>query len=101
MTVVGVLVLSLIFTTCLQTSNNVQAQAQPNAASPKSAIEELNVKMAQLLSSNKPEDLATLAYIWGFPLVSMERQFNLVTNPNVPPGVGRGPANTHWHVRRT
>jgi hypothetical protein len=24
----------------------------------------------------------------------MERQFNFVTNPNVPPGVGRGPANT-------
>jgi hypothetical protein len=24
----------------------------------------------------------------------MERQFNFVTSPNVPPGVGRGPANT-------
>jgi hypothetical protein len=24
----------------------------------------------------------------------MERQFNYVTNPNVPPGPGRGPVNT-------
>jgi hypothetical protein len=24
----------------------------------------------------------------------MERQFNFVTSPNVPPGIGRGPANT-------
>jgi hypothetical protein len=53
----------------------------------------LDIKMAQLSSSNKTEDIATLAYIWGFPLVTMERQFNFVTNPNVPPGLGRGPAN--------
>jgi hypothetical protein len=50
--------------------------------------------MAQFSSSNKPEDIATLAYIWGFPLVTTERQFNFVTSPNVPPGIGRGPANT-------
>jgi DNA sulfur modification protein DndE len=92
--VLGVLVFSLMFTTCLQTSNNVQAQAQPNSTSSRSAIEELNVKMAQISSSNKPEDIATLAYIWGFPLVSMERQFNFVTSVNTPPGVGRGPANS-------
>ena len=49
--------------------------------------------MAQISSSNKPEDIATLAYIWGFPLITMQRQFNFVTSPNVPPGVGRGPAN--------
>jgi hypothetical protein len=54
----------------------------------------LDIKMAQLSSSNKTEDIATLAYIWGFPLVTMERQFNFMTSPNVPPGPGRGPANT-------
>lgn len=54
----------------------------------------LDIKMAQLSSSNKSEDIATLAYIWGFPLVTMERQFNFVTSPNVPPGPGRGPVNT-------
>jgi hypothetical protein len=54
----------------------------------------LDIKMAQLSSSNKSEDIATLAYIWGFPLVTMERQFNFMTSPNVSPGPGRGPANT-------
>ena len=41
------------------------------AAPPSS--EELNVMMAQLSSSDQPEDIATLAYISGFPLVTMER----------------------------
>jgi hypothetical protein len=49
--------------------------------------------MVQISTSNNPADIATLAYIWGFSLVSMERQFNFVTNPNVPPGLGRGPPN--------
>jgi hypothetical protein len=53
----------------------------------------LDVKMAQTSTSNDPADIATLAYIWGFPLVTMERQFNFVTHPNVPPGVGRAPPN--------
>jgi hypothetical protein len=59
-----------------------------------SQIEQLDTKMAQISSSNKPEDIATLAYIWGFPLVTMHRQFNFVTSPNLPPGLGRGNANT-------
>jgi hypothetical protein len=51
--------------------------------------------MAQLSSSNNPADIATLAYIGGFSPVTMQRQFNFVTSPDVPPvGVGRGPANT-------
>lgn len=54
----------------------------------------MDVKMAQISSSNKPEDIATLANIWGFPLITMERQFNFVTSPNIPPGLGRGPANS-------
>ena len=60
---------------------------------PSPQIEQLNAKMTQISSSNKPEDIATLAYIWGFPLITMQRQFNFVTNPNVH-GLGRGPANT-------
>jgi hypothetical protein len=71
---------------------NVKAQTQ--AATPQLSIEELNMKMAQISSSDKPEDIATLGYIWGFPLVTMDRQFNFVTSPNVPPGIGRGPANS-------
>ena len=65
--------------------NLVSTLKQPTSA--------LDAKMAQLRTSNDPADIATLAYIWGFPLVTMERQFNFVTSPNVPPGVGRGPAN--------
>ena len=72
---------------------NVQAQTQA-ATSPQPSVEELNIQMAQISASNNPEDIATLAFIWGTPLVAMERQFNYVTNPNVPPGPGRGPANS-------
>src|SRR5262245_15056126 len=54
----------------------------------------LQIKMAQLSSSNKPEDIATLAYIWGYSLISMERSFNWFTNPGAPTGPGHGPANT-------
>ena len=63
-------------------------QAQTQAPAPQPSIEDLNIKMAQLSASNTPDGIATLAYIWGFPLVSMERQFNYVTSPNVPPMPG-------------
>lgn len=33
----------------------------------------LAIKIAQLSSSNKTENIATLPYIWGFPLVTIER----------------------------
>jgi hypothetical protein len=70
------------------------AQAQSPATTPQPTTEDLNIKMAQLSTSNTPDGIATLAYIWGFPLVTMERQFNFVTSPNIPPGIGRGPANS-------
>jgi hypothetical protein len=54
----------------------------------------LQIKMAQLSSSNKTEDIATLAYIWGYSPISMERSFNWFTNPKVPTGPSHGPANT-------
>lgn len=49
--------------------------------------------MSQLSSSNKPEDIATLVYIWGYPLVNMERNSNWATNPTTPPAIGHGPWN--------
>lgn len=53
--------------------------------------------MQQLRSSNDPKDIAkdiaTLAYIWGYPLVTAQVAESYVTNPNVPQGVGYGPAN--------
>lgn len=72
----------------------VQAQTQTTTSQSQPSLEELNVQMAQISSSNNPKDIATLAYIWGFPLVTMERQFNYVTSPNIPPGLGHGPANS-------
>jgi hypothetical protein len=90
-------------TTTTTTTNNtskLQEPGQPDLQALKSLIttlknptSKLDIKMAQLATSNKSEDIATLAYIWGFPLVTMERQFNFVTSPNVPHGPGRGPAN--------
>jgi hypothetical protein len=52
-----------------------RAQAQTSANATQPTIEDLNIKMAQLSASNTPAGIATLAYIWGFPLVTMERQF--------------------------
>jgi hypothetical protein len=69
-------------------------QAQSPATTAKPTAEDLNIKMAQLSTSKTPDGIATLAYIWGFPLVTMERQFNFVTSPNIPSGPGRGPANS-------
>jgi hypothetical protein len=88
---------ALQFLPVINAAATVPPTTTPSTTTPDSSsstIEQLNIKMAQISSSDKPEDIATLAYIWGFPLVTMERQFNFVTSPNVPPGVGRGPANT-------
>ena len=52
----------------------------------KEPVTALQIKMALLSNSNNPGDIATLAYIWGYPLVSMERSFNWFTNPMVPTG---------------
>ena len=46
--------------------------------------------MKHLLSSNKPDDIATLAYICGYPLVRAEVKKDYMTNPRVS---GFGPVN--------
>jgi hypothetical protein len=88
-------------TTTTNNTSKLQEPGQPDLQALKNLIaalknptSALDIKMAQLATSNKSQDIATLAYIWGFPLVTMERQFHFVTSPNVLPGVGRGPANT-------
>jgi hypothetical protein len=93
-------------TTTTKDTSEPQEPGQPNLQVLQSLITtlknptgELDIKMAQLTTSNKSQDIATLAYIWGFPLVTMKRQFNFVTSSNVPPGPGRGPANTISCVR--
>lgn len=58
-----------------------------------------NEQMKQLEESNDPTDIATLAYIWGYPLVITNRAVDFGTDPNTPPGVARGPLNTFTPVR--
>lgn len=75
-------------------TQNTGSASSNNATTIGSVSLELAKRMADIQSSNKPEDIATLAYIWGFPLITMERQFNFVTSPNTPPGIGHSPANS-------
>ena len=53
----------------------------------------LAAKMLQLTASNKPKDIATLAYIWGYPLVTIAGSYALYTTKGVP-NLGEGPVNT-------
>lgn len=59
----------------------------------------LDAKMKQLELSNDPTDIATVAYIYGFPLVSVVRTEDFTTSPNIPAGPGRGPINTFSYFR--
>ena len=83
----------------LPIANHVFAQSQTgsNATASdeyQSQMEQLNKTMAEVESSDNPKDIATLAYIWGFPLISQVRLVEYSTSPNVPPAPGRGPINT-------
>jgi len=53
----------------------------------------LDAKMLQLTASNKPQDIATLAYIWGYPLVTVAGSYSYYTTKGVP-SLGEGPVNT-------
>jgi hypothetical protein len=53
----------------------------------------LDAKMLQLTASNKPQDIATLAYIWGYPLVTIAGSYAYYTTKGVP-SLGEGPVNT-------
>ena len=61
--------------------------------------DQLNEEMKKLATSDDPVDIATLAYIWGYPLVIKKRTFDYATSPNIPPGPLRGPVNTFAHAR--
>jgi hypothetical protein len=74
-------------------SSNMSSASVTNATSSAGAPH-FNKTMAELESSNNPQDIATLAYIWGYPLVSVVRLVDYSSSPNVPPAPGRGPINT-------
>ena len=72
------------------TTTTVSAESK-NATSLSS--QKLDTIMSEISNSQKPKDIATLAYIWGYPLITVERSFNYFTNPNTPHVTGQGPAN--------
>jgi len=82
--------LSTVFFQTVDAQN--QTQTLSNSSSTLSQ-EQLSTTMAQISNSDKPEDIATLAYIWGYPLITMQRSFDYFTNPNTPHVTGQGPAN--------
>jgi hypothetical protein len=77
-----------------QTNSSSNMTSSVNNATSSTGAPDLNKTMAELESSNNPQDIATLAYIWGYPLVSVVRLVDYSSSPNVPPGPGRGPINT-------
>ena len=66
-------------------NNSTVTTNQSNATSAMS-VQVLDNIMKQLASSDKPENIATLAYIWGFPLVSVIRTAEFTSSPSLPPG---------------
>jgi hypothetical protein len=74
-------------------SNSTIASNQSNGTST-ITVQKLDDTMKQIIASDNPDDIATLAYIWGFPLVNVERSIDFTTSPNIPEGPGRGPINT-------
>ena len=84
-----VLVLSMITSTALSgsyavaqsnSSSNLTSGSVTNATL-STGPSDLDKKMQQLLSSNDPKDIATLAYIWGYPLISNIRTIDESTDP--------------------
>jgi hypothetical protein len=80
-------------------SNSSSNMTSVNNATTSTAASDLDKKMQQLADSNNPEDIATLAYIYGFPLVAVIRTADFTTSPNIPPADGRGPYNTISNFR--
>ncbi len=77
-------------------TSNISSTSITNATS-SAPSPDLEAKMQQLINSNDLTDTATLAYIWGYPLVLAELTKDFTTSPNVPPAPGRGPINTINH----
>ena len=74
-------------------SYNMSSSASVTNTTAPAGTPDFNKTMAEIEDSNNPQDIATLAYIWGYPLVSVVRLVDYSSSPNVPPGPGRGPIN--------
>jgi hypothetical protein len=63
------------------TNANITTLLKPGNTTYNTAL--LDAKMLQLAASNKPKDIATLAYIWGYPLVTKSSVITQTTiNPS-------------------
>jgi len=71
-----------------------------SSSSPTRSQDVTAAEMKRIESSNSPIDIATLAYIWGYSLVSWIRPIDFATNPNSPPiSPAHGPLNVFHHFR--
>lgn len=66
------------------------------------SVNDIEKRMVDISTSDKPEDIATLAYIWGFPLVSVQRSLAYYTSPDsIAKGINlAGPENNMTFARQ-
>jgi hypothetical protein len=91
--------ISPLVTTARENSSSVSESNSTNSNSSgisvNSSVSDIEKRMVDISTSDNPEDMATLAYVWGYPLVTMQRSFDYFTSPDtMTKGVlGSGPAN--------
>jgi len=73
------------------TATNITSLLNPGNFAANNLV--LDEKMLQLSASHKPQDIATLAYIWGYPLVTVVGSYAHYTTTGVP-NLGEGKVNT-------
>ena len=91
--VVLLVMLSLVSSYSIFYSQTIDGATTTNSNITITSSQELDTIMSQISNSDKPEDIATLAYMWGYPLITAQRSFDYFTNPNTPHVIGQGPAN--------
>ena len=91
--IVFLVIFSLISSYSIFYSQTVNGDITEANTTTITSSQELDTILSQISNSYKPEDIATLAYLWGYPLITSQRSFDYFTNPNTPPVVGQGPAN--------
>ena len=91
--IIFLVIFSLISSYSIFYSQTVNGAITKENTTTITSSQELDTIISQISNSDKPEDIATLAYLWGYPLITSQRSFDYFTNPNTPPVIGQGPAN--------
>ena len=92
--------------TAQENSTSVSSSGLTNSnslsISDSSSGSDIEKRMVDISSSDTPGDIATLAYIWGFPLVTMERFNEYYTSPDsIAKGINlAGPENNITFARQ-